>query len=255
MSADFRTGQGGRVDRGRPRHFSFDGRTYAGLAGDTLASALLANGVHLVGRSFKYHRPRGILGAGADEPNALVGIRRDAARTAPNLRATQVELYEGLRAESQNRWPALGADLGAANDLLAPFFPAGFYYKTFMWPPKAWERFYEPRIRAMAGLGRSPTLPDPDHYLSRFAHCDVLVAGAGPAGLAAALTAADAGARVIVCDEQAEPGGSLLAETEATIEGKAASEWLAETVAALARHPRVTLLLRTTAFGYFAHNL
>ena len=158
--------------------------------------------------------------------------------------------------ESQNRWPvARRFDLGAANDLLGPFFPAGFYYKTFMWPPKAWERFYEPRIRAMAGLGHAPTLPDPDRYLNRFAHCDVLVVGAGPAGLAAAVTAADAGARVILCDEQAEPGGSLLADTQGTIEGRASAEWLADTVAVLARHPRVTLLPRTTAFGYFAHNL
>ncbi len=255
MSARLRTAQGGRVDRRRPLSFSFDGRAYEGLAGDTLASALLANGTHLVGRSFKYHRPRGILAAGADEPNALVGVRRDDARYAPNLRATQVELYAGLRAESQNRWPSLGADLGAANGLLSPFLPAGFYYKTFMWPRKAWDRFYEPRIRAMAGLGRAPTLPDPDRYLSRFAHCDVLVAGAGPAGLAAALTAADGGARVILCDEQAELGGSLLADTAATIEGRPAAEWLADTVATLARHPCVTVLPRTTAFGYFAHNM
>ena len=255
MSARLRTTQGGRVDRRRPVGFSFDGRAYEGLAGDTLGSALLANGVHLVGRSFKYHRPRGILAAGADEPNALVGIRRDAARYAPNLRATQVELYEGLQAESQNRWPSLGADLGTANGLLSPFLPAGFYYKTFMWPRKAWDRFYEPRIRAMAGLGRAPTLPDPDRYLSRFVHCDVLVAGAGPAGLAAALIAADGGARVILCDEQAELGGSLLADADATIEGKPAGEWLADTVAALARHPRVVVLPRTTAFGYFAHNM
>ncbi len=255
MSARLRTALGGRVDRSRPVRFRFDGRTYEGLQGDTLASALLANGVHLAGRSFKYHRPRGILAAGSDEPNALVTVRRDASRTTPNLRATQVELYAGLDAASQNRWPSLGEDLGAVNDLLSPALPAGFYYKTFMWPRKAWDRFYEPRIRAMAGLGRAPTEADPDRYLSRFAHCDVLVAGAGPAGLAAALTAADAGARVVLCDEQAELGGSLLAATDATIEGKPASEWLAHTVAALARHPRVTLLPRTTAFGYFAHNL
>ncbi len=173
MSALFRTAAGGRVERGRTLRFRFDGRDYAGVAGDTLASALLANGVHLVGRSFKYHRPRGIMAAGADEPNALVTVRRDAARTTPNLRATQVELYEGLVAESQNRWPSLGADLGAANDLFAPLLPAGFYYKTFMWPRRAWDRFYEPRIRAMAGLGRAPTasrsrpLPQPVRPLRR----------------------------------------------------------------------------------------
>ena len=272
MSPNFRTGAGGRVNRRRRVRFSFDGRGYEGFAGDTLASALLANGVHLVGRSFKYHRPRGILGVGADEPNALVSVRRDDARYAPNLRATQVELYDGLRAESQNRSPSLAFDIGAVNDRLAPFFPAGFYYKTFMWPRKAWDRFYEPRIRAAAGLGKAPTLPDPDRYLCRYAHCDVLVVGAGPAGLAAALTAADAGARVILCDEQAEFGGSLLAEpvatappagtaavienaTAAVIENKPAASWLAEAIAALAVNRRVKLLSRTTAFGYFAHNM
>src|SRR5277367_2163176 len=147
----------GRIDRARPLRFSFDGRDYRGFAGDTLASALLANGVHLMGRSFKYHRPRGVIAAGAEEPNALVTVRRDGSRETPNLRATQVELYEGLIAFSQNRWPSLAFDAGAINDLLAPFIPAGFYYKTFMWPQRAWHAFYEPRIRAAAGLGRAPT--------------------------------------------------------------------------------------------------
>ena len=145
---------------------------YEGLAGDTLASALLANGVHLVGRSFKYHRPRGIVTAGAGEPNALVTVRRDAARETPNLRATQVELYEGLEAHSQNRWPSLSFDLGRANDLLSPVFPAGFYYKTFKWPRAAWASLYEPLIRRAAGLGRAPSQPDPDRYTQRFAHCE-----------------------------------------------------------------------------------
>ncbi|HEX9706257.1 MAG TPA: sarcosine oxidase subunit alpha family protein [Steroidobacteraceae bacterium] len=253
MSA-FRTAGGGRVDRSRPLRFSFDGATFEGLQGDTLASALLANGVHLVGRSFKYHRPRGILTAGAEEPNALVTVRRDAARYTPNLRATQVELYEGLAASSQNRWPSLDFDLGRANDLLSPLFPAGFYYKTFMWPRSAWSALYEPLIRAAAGLGRAPALPDPDRYATLFAHCDVLVVGGGPAGLAAALSAADGGARVILCDEQAEPGGSLLADPRPRIDGLAADDWLERTVAALARHPRLRLLPRTTAFGYFPHN-
>ncbi len=142
-------------------------------------------------------------------------VRRDAARNTPNLRATQVELYDGLAACSQNRWPSLGFDLGRANDLLSPLFPAGFYYKTFMWPRSAWAALYEPLIRAAAGLGRAPSLPDPDRYAHRYAHCDVLVVGAGPAGLAAALAAADGGARVILCDEQAEPGGSLLVRSAA----------------------------------------
>ena len=255
MTAPFRTQSGGRIDRARPLRFTFDGRVYHGAAGDTLASALLANGVHLMGRSFKYHRPRGVLGAGSDEPNALVGVARDAARYTPNLRATQVELYQGLIAESQNRWPSLGCDVGVVNDFLAPLFPAGFYYKTFKWPGWAWKKLYEPVIRAAAGLGRAPTLPDPDRYANRYAHCDVLVVGAGPAGLAAALVAAEAGARVILCDEQAELGGSLLAETTATIEGRPAQAWLADTLSVLARSPCITLLPRTTAFGYFAHNM
>src|SRR5580658_8059191 len=193
-----RTASGGRIDRARPLRFSFNGETYEGCAGDTLASALLANGVHLMGRSFKYHRPRGVLAAGAEEPNALVAVRRDAARYTPNLRATQVELYEGLCASSQNRWPSLSFDAGAINDAIAPFIPAGFYYKTFMWPRRAWHALYEPRIRAAAGLGLAPSLPDPDRYATRFAHCDVLIVGAGPSGIAAASAAAAAGARGIL---------------------------------------------------------
>ncbi len=253
-----RTASGGRIDRGRILNFTFDGRPYTGMYGDTLASALLANGVHLVGRSFKYHRPRGIFSAGAEEPNALVAVRRDAARYTPNLRATQVELYEGLQAHSQNRWPSLRFDTAAINDLISPFIPAGFYYKTFMWPRSAWHSFYEPKIRATAGLGRAPQHPDPDRYANRFAHCDVLIVGAGPAGLAAALAAARTGARVILCDEQAEFGGSLLAEPvggHVTIDGYWAGDWLRGTIAELADNPRVTLLPRTTAFGYFPHNL
>jgi sarcosine oxidase, subunit alpha len=249
-----RTPSGGRVDRTRPLSFRFDGRSYDGLLGDTLASALLANDVHLLGRSFKYHRPRGLLGAGSEEPNALVGLRRDHARYTPNVRATTVELYEGLEAESQNRWPNLAFDIGALNDLISPFIPAGFYYKTFMWPKRAWSSLYEPAIRRAAGLGRAPTAPDPDRYAQRFVHCEVLVVGAGPAGLAAALAAAESGARVILCEEQSELGGALLAETAAQIEGQSAAGWLRDAVAALARSPRVTLLPRTTAFGYFPHN-
>ncbi|MGH8244314.1 MAG: 2Fe-2S iron-sulfur cluster-binding protein, partial [Steroidobacteraceae bacterium] len=253
MSA-FRTASGGRVDRSRRLRFSFDGRSYEGFAGDTLASALLANGVHLVGRSFKRHRPRGILTAGAEEPNALVTVRRDEARQTPNLRATQIELYEGLDARSQNCWPSLAFDLGRVSDFLSPVFPSGFYYKTFMWPRSAWAALYEPLIRRAAGLGRAPAVPDPDRYAQRYAHCDVLVVGAGPAGLAAALAAAEAGARVSVCDEQAEFGGSLLDGAAARVDDKPAEVWLAAAVAALAGNARVRLLPRTTAFGYFPHN-
>src|SRR4029079_5798232 len=226
----FRTPSGGRVDRARPLRFRFDGRVFQGLHGDTLASALLANGIHLVARAFKYHRPRGIVGAGSEEPNALVTIDRGGGREAPNLRASRVALYEGLTARSQNRFPSLAFDIGVVNDWLSPLFPAGFYYKTFKWPRSLWVRLYEPAIRATAGLGPAPPDPDPDLYLHRYAHCDVLVVGAGPAGLSAALAAADAGARVILCDEQAEPGGSLLHETAATIEGRPCGEWVDEVV-------------------------
>jgi sarcosine oxidase subunit alpha len=254
MSA-LRTASGGLIDRAQRLRFTFDGKSYHGFAGDTLASALLANGVHLVGRSFKYHRPRGILTAGSAEPNALVAVWRDAARYTPNLRATQVELFEGLQAESQNRWPSLAVDVGAVNSLIAPFIPAGFYYKTFMWPRRFWKTLYEPLIRARAGLGRAPTGADPDRYASRYAHCDVLVVGAGPAGLAAARAAAGGGARVMLCDEQSQFGGSLLADCGAVIDGRPGGVWLRETLAALGQGSRVTLLARSTAFGYFPHNL
>ena len=163
----------GRIDRSLPLRFTFDGRDYQGFAGDTLASALLANGVHLMGRSFKYHRPRGILAAGSEEPNALVTVVRDDARKTPNLRATQVELYDGLVAHSQNRWPSLAIDVGRVNDWLSRFFPAGFYYKTFMWPRKAWKSLYEPIIRRAAGLGSRPRAPTPiaTHSAMRIATC------------------------------------------------------------------------------------
>jgi sarcosine oxidase subunit alpha len=250
----FRTPSGGRVDRNRPLRFRFDSRSYTGFHGDTLASALLANGVHLVGRSFKYHRPRGIVSAGVEEPNALVTVDRGGGRETPNLRATEVEIFEGLRAASQNRWPSLALDAGAINDRLSPLFPAGFYYKTFKWPRAAWARVYEPAIRATAGLGRAPKDPDPDRYLHRYAHCDVLIVGAGPAGLAAALAASSAGGRVILCDEQNELGGSLLHETTATIDGRPALTWVEDTLAVLVSRVTVRILTRTTAFGYFADN-
>lgn len=253
MSQPFRAEKGGLIDRSRPVTFTFDNEQLEGFAGDTLASALLANGIHLVGRSFKYHRPRGILTAGSEEPNALVGVYRKGDQT-PNLRATQVELYEGLQAISQNRFPSLGFDVGAVNDLLTPLFPAGFYYKTFMWPKSFWEKVYEPIVRAAAGLGKPPKNPDHDRYANLYAHCDVLVIGAGPAGLAAALAASDTGARVILCDEQAEAGGSLLSEATATIDGKTAADWVSDAVETLRAKDNVKLLPRTTAFGYYAQN-
>ena len=258
MSGTFRTAAGGQVDRHRPLTFTFDGTTYLGLSGDTLASALLANGVHLVGRSFKYHRPRGIVSAGAEEPNALVTIKRGGGRVTPNLRATQVELYDGLTAESQNRWPSLNVDVGAVAGLASPLLGAGFYYKTFMGPRRlgaqTWTKVFEPLIRRAAGLGRAPQEADPDRYSNRFAHCGVLVIGAGPAGLAAASAAAESGARVIVCDEQAELGGSLLSAGQVQIEGQPAAERLAATLAKLRANPRVRLMPRTQAFGYYAQN-
>ena len=255
MIAGLRLTNGGRIDRTQRVSFQFDGRSYEGFAGDTLASALLANGVHLVGRSFKYHRPRGFLAAGSEEPNGLVTVIRDAARVTPNLRATQVELYDGLIAESQNRWPSLQRDFGRINDVLSAFLPAGFYYKTFMWPRAAWKSLYEPMIRRAAGLGRAPVHADPDRYAQRYAHCDVLIVGAGPAGIAAALSAAESGARVMLCDETNEFGGSLLTDTSAEIDGQQTLAWVQRSVASLAQNSRVTLLARTTAFGYFPHNL
>jgi sarcosine oxidase, subunit alpha len=259
MTGAFRTSSGGRIDRSKPLSFTFDGKHYQGCAGDTLASALLANGVHLVGRSYKYHRPRGILSAGAEEPNALVTVDRGDGRQTPNLRATQVELFDGLAARSQNRWPSLRYDAGAVVDRAASLFSAGFYYKTFMGPrflsaTWAWTHLYEPMIRRMAGPARAPSSPDADRYANRYAHCDVLIVGAGPAGLAAALAAAESGARVILCDEQSELGGSLLSETNATIDGTPADVWLADTLASLTEAERVTLLPRTQGFGYFAQN-
>ncbi len=245
----------GRVDHAQPVRFTFDGKSYQGLAGDTLASALLANGVHLVGRSFKYHRPRGVVSAGSEEPNALVGVSRGSGREEPNTRATMQEVYDGLAAVSQNRWPCLHFDAGAGADVLHRLLPAGFYYKTFLWPKRFWDRVYEPLIRRAAGLGVAPSEPDADSYASRYAHCDVLVVGGGPAGIAAALAAARSGARVILADEQAEIGGSLLAETGARIDGQPAWDWLAAARAELEGMANVRLLPRTTAIGYYHQNM
>ncbi len=245
----------GRVDPAQPVRFTFDGKSYQGLAGDTLASALLANGIHLMGRSFKYHRPRGVVSAGSDEPNALMGTRRGPGRFEPNTRATIQELRDGLEATSQNRWPSLAFDVGSVNDNLGSLFSAGFYYKTFMWPRAFWDRVYEPVIRNAAGLGVSPTEPDADRYASRFAHTDILIVGAGPAGLAAALAAGRSGASVMLVDETAEPGGTLLSEPEVVIDGMPAWDWLARTLAELDSLPNVTVMTRTTAIGYYHQNL
>ncbi|RDW12840.1 sarcosine oxidase subunit alpha family protein [Paracoccus thiocyanatus] len=244
---------GGLIDRARNLNFTFDGRSYTGHPGDTLASALLANGVRLVGRSFKYHRPRGVFSAGSEEPNALVELR-SGARKEPNTRATMAELYDGLEAASQNHVGPLGFDLLAVNDLFSPFFAAGFYYKTFMWPRAFWEKLYEPAIRRAAGLGSLSMQPDPDPYDKRFLHCDLLVIGGGAAGLSAALTAARAGARVILADEDFCLGGRLLAESH-LLDDAPATEWVARVQAELAAQPNVRILRRTTVFGAFDHGV
>ncbi len=244
---------GGQLDRTRMLSFSWNGRWLSGYQGDTLASALLANGVRLVGRSFKYHRPRGIFSAGSEEPNALVQLRSGAAQE-PNTRATTAELFDGLVATSQNHRGSLEYDLMAANDWLSPFLSAGFYYKTFMWPKAFWEWLYEPVIRASAGLGRLSMEPDPDVYDHGFLHCDLLVIGAGPTGLAAALTAARAGLRVIIADEDFTPGGRLNSETH-EVSGKPGADWATETVQTLAEMPNVRLMTRTTVYGAYDHGV
>jgi len=247
----WRNPNGGWIDRSQPLHFTFNGVRHGGYAGDTLASALLANGVRIVGRSFKYHRPRGILALGAEEPNALVQLSV-GAETEPNTKATQVELREGLVAASQNCWPSVRFDLGAMTGLFSRLLPAGFYYKTFMWPPRGWLA-YEPFIRRMAGMGTCATEPDPDRYEHTHAHCDVLVIGSGPAGLAAARSAGQTGARVLLVDEGIRLGGSLLYE-RTLIDSAPSRDWIAGVEAELAAMPEVMVLRRATAFGYYDHN-
>ncbi len=255
MSGANRIAGKGTLTPAKTVRFIFDGQSYTGLEGDTLASALLANGVHLVGRSFKYHRPRGFLGAGPEEPNALMEISRDSVRRQPNVRATCQELYDGLMASSQNRWPSLTFDVGAVNSLGSPFFAAGFYYKTFMWPKFAWKKIYEPFIRRAAGLGVAPTEADTDHYANRFVHCDVLIVGGGLAGLLAAKAAGEAGKDVILVDEQPALGGALKHEADITVDGKSGAAFAIEITAALAVMDNVRVLTRTTAFGYYAQNM
>ena len=244
---------GGQIDRARTHKFMFDGKHYTGHEGDTLASALLANGVRLMGRSFKYHRPRGPLTAGSEEPNALVELR-GGARQEPNTRATTTELYDGLLARSQNRLGSLKFDLLAVNDRLSNFLTAGFYYKTFMWPAAFWEKVYEPIIRHAAGLGSLSLKDDPDTYDKGFLHCDLLIVGAGPAGLAAALTAGRAGVDVILADEDFRMGGRLNAETHA-LGDQSGADWAAATVAELTSLPNVRLMARTTVIGAFDHGI
>mgnify|MGYP002620447326 FL=1 len=249
MRQDWRIPGRGLIARDRPVNFTFDGRDHTGFQGDTLASALMANGVRLMGRSFKYHRPRGVLTAGSEEPNALVEVLEGAQKT-PNVRATMQELYAGLSAQSQNRWPGLSFDLLAVNDLLAPFLSAGFYYKTFMWPRALWERLYEPVIRRAAGLGALSMRHDEGRYEKAWAHCDLLIIGAGPAGLMAALTAGRAGADVILADEDSRFGGRLLGD-QPEVDGQPALDWLEQVLAELRALPNVRLMARTSVTGAY----
>ncbi|WP_108816737.1 sarcosine oxidase subunit alpha family protein [Loktanella sp. Alg231-35] len=244
---------GGQIDRTKTCNFTFDGNPYAGHSGDTLASALLANGVRLMGRSFKYHRPRGVLTAGSEEPNALVELR-GGARQEPNTRATTIELYDGLLAKSQNHMGSLRFDLLAINDRLSNFLTAGFYYKTFMWPAAFWEKLYEPIIRKAAGLGSLSLKDDPDVYDKGFLHCDLLIIGAGPAGLMAALIAGRAGADVIIADEDFALGGRLNSET-LSIADQSGADWAAATIAELSSLPNVRIMPRTTVIGAFDHGI
>ena len=253
MSQNFRLEKSGYINRNKKISFKFNGKKYFGYEGDTLASALLANGVHLVARSFKYHRPRGFLGAGVEESNAQVQLYK-GAKTDPNAMATTVELVEGLVANSQNCWPSVSFDFGAINNFLSKFFPAGFYYKTFMWPKNFWHRIYEPIIRKAAGLGIAPLKPDPDRYEHKFEFCDVLVVGSGPAGLASALAAAKNGAKVIITEDKPRFGGSLLTD-EVTIGNKKGKDWAEETITQLKSMKNVIVKNRSQVFGYYDHNM
>ena len=244
---------GRRVTRGTPVRFTFDGRRYTGMAGDTLASALLANGVTLMGRSFKYHRPRGVVASGTEEPNALANLGT-GGRFEPNARMSTAEIYEGLEATSQNRWPSLQHDVGVVNDALSRFLPAGFYYKTFKHPRSFWKHVYEPFIRHSAGLGRAPEAEsrDADTYEQFHTHVDLLVAGGGIAGLAAALAAGQAGKSVLLMEQSPAWGGRAVVDG-VEIEGKPAGDWVAATVAELSAMPHVDLRLRSTVTGLYDH--
>ena len=256
MTNEYRLSSGGQINRSESISFKFNGKTLYGFKGDTLASALLANGIHLVGRSFKYHRPRGILTSGVEEPNALVQIIKDKGKTDPNLRATQIEIYEGLNATSQNSWPSVNFDLGSINNLFSPIIPAGFYYKTFMWPANLWENVYEYFIRKAAGLGKSPTKKDPDIYDHCYYHCEVLIVGAGPAGLVAAKTSLNAGKKVLLVDERANFGGNLNFSNKDynKINELSPLEWIKKTCLELQKNKNIKILSRTSVAAYHNYN-
>ena len=235
--------------------FKFNGKTYYGFKGDTLASALLANDVHLVGRSFKYHRPRGIMTAGSEEPNAIVQLHDNSSRTEPNVRATEIEIYEGLEASSQNCWPNVNFDIGGINNFLSPLLPAGFYYKTFMWPASFWEK-YEYFIRKSAGLGKSPTEPDPDIYEHKYVHCDVLIVGAGISGIIAAKTAAKNGFKTLLVDEKPYLGGSTIYQNSENfkINNQISNSWLEKEINEIKKIRNLEIKIRTSVAAFHGYN-
>ena len=255
MSNKFRLASGGEINRTERISFKFNGKKFFGYKGDTLASALLANGIHLVGRSFKYHRPRGFLGSGSEEPNAIVQLHKDKAKTEPNIRATQIEIFDGLEAKSQNCWPSVNFGISEINNFLSPILPAGFYYKTFMWPAKLWEK-YEYFIRKSAGLGVSATERDPDLYDHKYYHCDVLIIGSGPAGLTAASIAAKSGKKVLLVDEKPDHGGSLIgSDSELTkINDTTPKDWVNKTFSNLSKNKNIKILNRTSVAAYHNYN-
>ena len=244
------------VDQTNRISFKFDGKTYFGFKGDTLASALLANGIHLVGRSFKYHRPRGIMTCGSEEPNAICQINRKTALTEPNVRATEIELYEGLEADSQNCWPNVNFDIGGINNFISPFIPAGFYYKTFMWPKSFWKKIYEPLIRLSAGLGKSPTHPDPDIYDHKHVHCDVLVIGGGISGVIAAKIAAKNNLDTILIDDKNTLGGSTIFQNNENfkINENTSRDWLLNEIEELKKLKNLNIKTRTSVAAYHSYN-
>ncbi len=253
MSQNFRLDNIGMINRDKKISFKFNGKKYYGFEGDTIASALIANGVHLVGRSFKYHRPRGFFGAGVDEPYAILQLDRNNQRD-PNVRATEQEIFEGLEVKSVNCWPSVNFDIGAINNFLKMFFPAGFYYKTFMWPPSFWYKIYEPFIRMAAGFGEASIKHDKERYEHKYEYCDLLITGSGPSGLASAYSAAKNGARVILAEDKPRFGGSLLT-SDVNIGNQTGVEWAEKIIAELKTMPNVTVKNRSQVFGYYDHNM
>ena len=255
MSDNLRTSASKFIDQTTRVSFKFDGKTYFGFKGDTLASALLANNVHLVGRSFKYHRPRGIMTSGSEEPNAIVQINKNSSVTEPNVRATEVEIYDGLEASSQNCWPSVNFDIGGINNFLSPLLPAGFYYKTFMWPASFWEK-YEYFIRKSAGLGQSPTEPDPDIYDHNYVHCDVLVIGGGISGIMAAKISAENNFKTLLLEERPNLGGSTIYQKNDyfKINDKLSSDWLEKEIDQIKNLKNLEIKTRTSVAAYHGYN-